>query len=115
MLGDGFVRFVIVAAKDNSAIDHRAGADQAAHANNAVHDDCTIQDAAIGDDRVINLRSIDLTARQEAWPTKDRRAHVKKIKPRQLIGYIQISLEKGADGPDVLPISLKHIGENAIV
>src|ERR1044071_358681 len=63
---------------------------------------------------MVDLGSVDLAPWQKAWPAEDRRAHVEKVKPRQFIGHIQVGLEKGPDGSNVLPISLKYIRENAI-
>ena len=64
--------------------------------------------------RVVNLRAVDLGAGQIARARKNRRAHVEEIEARQFGNQIQVRLEKGADGADVLPIALKDVGENAV-
>ena len=63
---DGFQRFVIVAAEDDDAVQFRAGADEGAQADNAVGDARVVDDAAVGNDGVVNLRAVDLGAGQDS-------------------------------------------------
>src|SRR2546421_2025895 len=72
-----------------------------------------IQNAAVGYDCVINLRTVDLRAGQKSWAAENRRAHVKKIEAGQFAADIQVCFEEGANGSDVLPIALKNRGEHA--
>src|SRR2546426_808374 len=72
-----------------------------------------VDDATVRDDSMVNLRPIDLRARQKTRAAEDRRAHVEKIEARQLRRTVQIRFKERADRSDVLPIALKHIGKDA--
>ena len=109
----GFLRFVIIAAEDDDAVQFRAGADDGAQADDAVRDARVVDDAAVGNHRVVNLRAVDFGAGQKARAAENRRVHVKEIEARQFGNEIEVRLEKRADGADVLPIALKNVGENA--
>ena len=78
-------------------------------------DDGAVEDAAVGNHRVIDLGAVDLRAGQEARPAEDRRGHVEEVEARQLVGDVEVGLEEGADGPDVLPVALEDEGEDAQV
>ena len=71
---DGFLRFVIVAAEDDDAVQFRAGADDGAQADDAVVDAGAVDDAAVGDDGVVDLRAVDLGAGQIARTGKSARS-----------------------------------------
>ena len=111
---DGFMRFVVIAAEGDDAVQFRAVLDDGAQADDAAGDAGVIDDAAVGDDGVVNLRAVDLGAGQEARTGKNRRAHVEEIEARQFGSQLQVCLEEVADRPDVLPIALINIGENAV-
>ncbi len=74
-----------------------------------------IDDTSIGNDGMVDFGAIDLRGRQKPRARKHRRAHVEKVEARQFRGHVDIGVEKGADGPDVLPITLEDIGEDAEV
>src|ERR1043166_190709 len=59
VLDDGLLRLVIVAAQQNGAIEHGARANDATQADNAVTDSGAIDDAPVGNDRVVDLGSIN--------------------------------------------------------
>ena len=92
----------------------RPGADQTAQPHDAVSDGSVIEDAPIGNHRVIDLRAVDFRAGQKARPGENRRAHIKEIESRQLARKVQVCLEKCPDGADILPVSLKNIREHAL-
>src|SRR5438552_490413 len=71
-------------------------------------DRSAIDDAAIRNDRMINLCAIDFRARQKAGTAENRRAHVEEIEARQFIRNIQVRFKKGADGSDIFPITLEN-------
>ena len=73
-----------------------------------------VDDAAVGNDGVIDLRPIDLRSRQKTRAGENRRAHVEEIEARQLGSEIEVRFEEGADGSDVLPVALENIGEHAM-
>ena len=79
-----------------------------------VGDAGVIDDAAVGDDGMIDLRAVDLRAGQKARARENRRAHVEEIEARQLGGDIEVRFEERTDGSDVLPIALENIGEHAL-
>ena len=89
-------------------------ADDGAQADDGVGDARAVDDAAVGNDGVVNLRAVDLGAGQIARAAENRRAHVEEIEPRQFGDQVQVGLEKRADGADVLPVTLKDVGENAV-
>src|SRR5579884_3694551 len=111
---DGGHGFIIIATQRDHTAQFAARADQAADADDAIVNPRVIDDATIGHHRMINLRAVDLRAGQKARARKHRRAHVKEIETRQFGSDVQVRLEKRADGPDVLPIALVHIGKNAM-
>src|SRR5438093_10813536 len=74
-----------------------------------------IDDAAVADDRVIDLRAVDLGAGQKAGTGKNGRDHVEEIETGQLGGDIEICLEEGANGADVLPVTLVDVGKDALL
>src|ERR1044071_3605363 len=96
-------------------MDRSPGADKAAQPDNAVTDRSMVEDAAVRDDGMIDLRAIDFRARQKARTAEDRGRHVKEIETWQFTGDIQIRLEKGANRADVFPISLKNIREHSLL
>jgi len=55
----GFLRFVIVAAQTDDAVQFRARANDRAQADDAVLDARVVDDATVGNHRVINLRAVD--------------------------------------------------------
>ncbi len=55
----GFLRFVIITAQADDAVQFCAGADDRAQADDAVGDARVVDDAAVGNHRVINLRAVD--------------------------------------------------------
>ena len=68
-----------------------------------------VDNAAVRNDRVIDLRTVNFRTRQEAWSAENRGAHIEKVEARQFTGQIQVCLEEGADGSYVFPITLKNI------
>src|SRR5204862_2370222 len=81
--------------------------------DDAVGDDGVVENAAVGNDRMINLRAVDFRAGQKARPAEDGGGHVEKVEARQFIGDIEVGLEEGADGADVFPVALEERGEDA--
>src|SRR5215510_6628782 len=73
-----------------------------------------VDNAAVADHGMIDLRAVDLAAGQEARARKNRRDHVVKIKTRQLAGGIDVSFKKAADGADVLPVALEDVSKDAM-
>src|SRR5262252_4498889 len=72
-----------------------------------------IENASVRDNGVVDLCPIDLRGGQEARPCENGRAHVKEVKPRQFLSEIEVRLEKRADCADILPVTLKDVGEDA--
>src|SRR5271156_6457439 len=107
-----FFRLVIVAAEDDDTVQFRASADDGAQADDAAGNARVIDDAAVGNHGVVNLRAVDFRAGQIAWPRKNRRAHVKEIEARQFGNEIKVRVEKRADGANVFPVALENVGEN---
>ena len=58
---------------------------------------------------------IDLRGGQEARAGKDGRAHVEEIEPGELADKVEVGLEEGADGSNVLPVALEDVGEDAVL
>jgi len=77
----------------------RAHPDHRAQPDDAVGDLCAVDDAAVGDERVVNVRAVDLGAGQITRPRKDRCAHVEEIEARQFGDEIQVRLEERAMVP----------------
>src|SRR5436190_3806968 len=92
-----------------------AFADDAADADDGIADGGAIEDAAVGNDRVIDLANVGLGGGQKARARKDRRVHIEEIEAGQLGGDIEVGLEEVADGADVFPITLEDIGEDTIL
>jgi len=110
---DGFLRFVIIAAEDDDTVQLAAGANDGAQADNAVGDARLVDNAAVGDEHVINVSAVDFGAGQIPRAAENRRAHVEEVEPRQFRHEVEVRLEKRADGADVLPVALKNVGEHA--
>src|SRR5262249_10180162 len=101
-------------AEHDRAVQIAAVVQHAPDPDDAVADFGAVNDAAVGNDRVVHLCAVDFRRGQEARSGEDRRAHVEKVEPRQLGGYVEIGLEKRADRSDVLPIPLKNVGEHTV-
>src|SRR5258706_436979 len=69
-----------------------------------------VDNAAVRNNRVIDMRAIDLRAGQPARSGKNRRAHIKKVEARQLGSHVEIGIEERADRPHVLPVTLEDVG-----
>src|ERR1035438_9865805 len=109
----GFDRFIEIAAEQYHPVQHRSHADAGAQADDTVRDDSDLDNAAVGNDRMIDLGAVDFRARQKARAAEDRRGHVKEVEARQFVRDIDVGLEEGANGSNVLPIALEHKGEHA--
>ena len=108
---NGRLRFVIIATEQDDAVKLAAGADEAADADDAMSDAGMVDDAAVRDDRVIYMRPVYLGTRQETRTRKNGRGHVEEVETRQFGGDVQVGLEEGADGADVLPVTLIDVGD----
>src|SRR5687768_8990720 len=73
-----------------------------------------VDNASIRDDRVIDVRAIDLRGGQKARTGENRRSHIEEVEFRQLGHEVEIGLEKIANGSDVFPIVLEDVGKNAM-
>ena len=93
VLPHGFVRFVEVAAQDDDAVQFRSRADKGSQTHDGAFDARVVDDAAVGDERVVNLGAVDLRAGQKARARKNGRAHVKKIEARQFGHQVKIRRE----------------------
>src|SRR5205085_6499466 len=69
----------------------------------------------VRDDRMINLRPVNLRAGQKPRAAENGRAHIEKIETREFARYVQVGLEESANRPDVLPVALKHKGEHPVI
>ena len=63
---------------------------------------------------MIDLSAIDFGTGQKPRPAEDGRAHIEKIKPRQLVGHIEVCLKKSADSSDILPVTLEDVRKDAV-
>ena len=54
----------------------------------------------------------DLRSRQEAGVGEDRPLLVVEVELGQGLGQVQVGLEEGRDGPDVLPVAVEEVGED---
>ena len=52
---------------------------------------------------------------QETRAAENGRHHVKEIETGQFASEVEVGFEKGADGPNVLPVSLEDEGEHALI
>src|ERR1035438_5044227 len=104
----GFDRFIEIAAEQYHPVQHRSHADAGAQADDTVRDDSAIDNAAVGNDRMIDLGAVDFRAGQKARAAEDRRGHVEEVEPWQFVRHIEVGLEEGANGPNVLPIALEY-------
>src|SRR5262245_25320127 len=111
---DGLQRLIIVAAQQNDTIQLGAGADEAANAHDAIGNAGVIENAAVGNHGVFDVRAVDLGPGKKTRTGEDRRGHVKKVEPRQLGGDIDVRFEEGADRADVLPVTLEYKREYAV-
>ena len=106
--------FVVVVPEQHGAMQRHAVAEDAADADDRLADLREVHDATVGNDRVIDQRTVHLRGGQEAWARINRRGHVEEIEARQIGGDIQIRLEERADRPDVLPVTLENMRRNAV-
>ena len=70
------------------------------------------EDAAVGDDGVIDGRPVDLGRRHEARARVNGGGHVEEIEAGQVGREVQVGLEEGADRPDILPVTLVNVGKD---
>src|SRR5580765_8534342 len=87
--------------------------DDAAQPDDGVFDNGVWQYAAVVDDGVVNLGTVDFGAGQKARAAENGRSHVEEVEARQFAGDVEVGFEKRADGADVFPIALKYRGEYA--
>src|SRR6185369_3335690 len=79
MLVNGLEGFVIIATEAHNAMQLRARTNEGAQADDAVRNLRLIDNAAIRNQRMINLRPVDLGAREETRAAENGRAHVEEI------------------------------------
>ena len=85
----------------------------AADADDAALDVGVVDDAAVGDDRLADRRAVDLAGGEETRVRVDGRGGVEEIELRHRVGELEIGVEEGADGADVLPVALVDVGVDA--
>ena len=73
-----------------------------------------VDDAAVGNDRVIQHGAVDFGSRQEPRPGENRGAHVEKVEARQFRSHVEVGLEERADRSDVLPVTLENVGKDSV-
>src|SRR5204863_4675831 len=61
------LRFVIIAAQQYSPVQNRSGTHQATKPYDAMRNCRAVDNAAVRNDRVIDLRTVNFRTRQEAW------------------------------------------------
>src|SRR5215510_3753106 len=62
---DGFQRLVIIAAEENDSIQFGAGTHEAADTDDAVGNASVIENATVGNHRMLDVRAVDFGTRQE--------------------------------------------------
>ena len=71
-------------------------------------------DATFTDDRLIDLRSIDLAGGQKSRMGINGIEVIKKVVGWNRLGQGQVRLKECSHGSNVLPVALKNIGENFV-
>ena len=102
------------AVHEDALLDTRIGIDPHAREEDRPVNGPAREDATVGDHGMIDLCAVDFRAGQEARAGEDRRVHVEKIEPWQFRSEIKVGFEEGADRSDVFPITLEHVGIDAI-
>ena len=95
-------------------MDAAARRNKAPHADVALANAGSVDDAAVGDDGLVNRRPVDLRGRQKTRARVDRRLHLEEVKLWQRRGHVQVGLEEGANRADVLPVTLVHMGVDGV-
>src|SRR6185503_8625553 len=103
-----FERLIEVSTHQLRRLDLNPFRDPAAHAYDGICDLRAIDDAAIADDRIIDLSLFDLRRWQIARACEDRRFSVKQIELRNLARQIQIRAIESTNRSDVFPVAIKH-------
>ena len=73
-----------------------------------------VQDAALGDQRALDVAAFQLRRGKEARVGVDGVLRVVEIKRRDRVAQRQVGLEVGLDGPDVLPVAAVDVGLHAL-
>ena len=73
-----------------------------------------VQDAPLGDERVVDLAALELGGRQEPRVGVDRVILVVEIKRRDRLAERQVGLEVRLDRPHVLPVAPVDVGLHAL-
>src|ERR1700676_3248581 len=71
-------------------------------------------DATFGDNRLVNLGTVNFAGGKKTGVRVDRVEGIKKIIGRHGIREGQVCFEKSSDGSDILPVPLKNIGEDFV-
>src|SRR3954466_4889547 len=71
-----------------------------------------INDAAVRNDRVVDLGTINFGRGQKPRAAENRSAHIKKIELRKLGRAIDVRFEKRANRSDVFPVALENVRED---
>ena len=108
------VRLVKVRPHQHRAVYPTTGRYETANADQALADSRAVDDAPVGNHRLIDGCPVDLRSRHETWPGVDRRLHLEEIKLGDRADHVQVCLEKGSDRSDVLPVSLIDVRENPV-
>src|SRR5208283_2424923 len=71
-------------------------------------------DATIGDDGLIHLRPINLAGGQKSRVRVNRVEVIKKVVRRNRLGQGEVCFKEGPHRSNVLPVTLKNIGEDFV-
>src|SRR6185369_10287574 len=104
-----FQRLIEIRAHDERRIDLHSFRNPAAHANHGVRYLSAVHDAAIADDRIVDLALFDLRRRQVARAREHRCFGVEQIEFRNLARQIEIGAIESADSSDVFPVAVEHV------
>src|ERR1022692_2443117 len=107
-------RLVEIRADQQAVADVRGGADAAADPDHGAVDLGAVHDAALGDERVMDVAPLDLGRGEKSGVRVDGVLLVVEIKGRDRLAQRQIGLEIGLDGSDVLPVAAVDVRLNAL-
>src|ERR1043166_4311471 len=88
------VGLVVIAPEQDDTVQIAARPHDAADADNGMTDVRVVDNAAVRNNRVVDVRAIDLRAGQPARARKNWRAHIKKVEARQFRSHIEIRIEE---------------------
>ena len=106
---------IIVGTHDDDLTQSGARLNDGAHAYDGGFHMSIGDDAAFGDECFADFCTIDLGGRQETRMSENRSGRVEEVILGDDLAEIEIGLEEGADGADVLPVALKVKSMNLVL